>query len=112
MTATPSLPVRLPHLRLDLRHARYPAIVILRLHARDQVPRGVDMRHDMHGPAALPRLVRGAARVGGERIEAAADAGIGAEQRDRAELLFGLLDDVQDILFLADIAFEGSPIDR
>src|SRR6185295_2477358 len=83
-----------------------------RLHARDQVPRRIDMRHDMNGPASLPGFVGSSARVGGQRIKTAADAGVGAEQRDRAELLLGLLDNVKDILFLADIAFEGRPADR
>jgi hypothetical protein len=83
-----------------------------RLHARDQVPRRIDMGHDMNGPAALPRLVGASAGIHRHRIEAAADAGIGAEQRNRAELMLGLLDDVKDILLLSDIAFEGRPADR
>ena len=83
-----------------------------RLHARDQMPRGIDMRHDMDRPASRPRLVGGAAGIVRHRIEAAADAGIGAEQRDRAELPLGLLDDMEDVLFLRDIAFERRAIDR
>ena len=47
-----------------------------------------------------------------KRIEAAADAGIGAEQRDRAETFLGFLDDVADVLFLPDIAFERGAVDR
>ena len=53
-----------------------------------------------------------AAGIFGHRIETAADAGIGAEQRNRAELPFGLLDQVDDILFLADVAFERRAVDR
>jgi len=66
----------------------------------------------MNGPASLPRLVGASAGIHRQRIETAADAGIGAEQRDRAELMLGLLDDVKDILLLSDIAFEGGPADR
>ena len=76
------------------------------------MPRGIDMRHDMNGPASRPGLVGGSAGIDRQRIEAAADAGIGAEQRDRAELMLGLLDDVKDVLLLSDIAFEGRPTDR
>ena len=70
------------------------------------------MRHDMNGPASLPRFVGASAGIDRHRIETAADAGIGAEQRDRAELALGLLDDVKDILLLSDIALEGRPTDR
>ena len=70
------------------------------------------MRHDVNGPASRPRLVGGSAGIDRQRIEAAADAGIGAEQRDRAELLLGLLDDVADVFFLPDIAFERRAVDR
>ena len=59
-----------------------------------------------------PRLVGGAAGIHRQRIETAADAGIGAEQRDRAELPLGFLDDVADVLFLPDIAFERRAVDR
>src|SRR5438132_924365 len=76
------------------------------------MPRRIDMRHDMNSPASRPRLVRISARVLRQRIEAAADPGIRAEQCDRAELALGFLDDVKDVLFLADIAFEGRPADR
>ena len=76
------------------------------------MPRRIDMGHDMNRPASLPRFVGASAGIHRQRIEAAADAGIGAEQRDRAELTLGLLDDVKDVLFLADIAFEGGPADR
>ena len=75
------------------------------------MPRGIDMRHDMDRPASLPRFVRAAAGVHRHRIEAAADAGIGAEQRDRAELALGFLDDAEDVLLPPDIAFEGGAID-
>ena len=83
-----------------------------RLHARDQMPRGVDMRHDVDRPALRKRLVGGAAGIHRQRIEAAADAGVGTKQRNRAEFSFGFLDDVDDVLFLADIAFERRAIDR
>ena len=64
------------------------------------------MRHDMDRPASGKRLVRGTAGIHRQRIESAADAGIGAEQRDRAELPFGFLDHVKNVLLLGDIAFE------
>src|SRR5690349_7042443 len=70
------------------------------------------MGHDMNGPASLPRFVGTSAGIHRQRIEAAADAGIGTEQRDRSELMLGLLDDVKDVLFFADVAFEGRPADR
>ncbi len=70
------------------------------------------MGHNVDRPAPLPRLVRGAAGIHRHRIEAAADARIGAEQFDRAELPFGLLDDVGDLFFLRDIASEGRAINR
>ena len=70
------------------------------------------MGHDMNRPASLPRFVGVSAGIHRQRIETAADAGIGAEQRNRAELLLGRLDDVKDILLLSDIAFEGGPADR
>src|SRR5712691_13196978 len=73
-----------------------------RLHARDQMPRGVDMRHDVNSPASRPRLVGSSAGVLRQRIEPAADAGVGAEQRNRAELPFGFLDDVADVFLLPD----------
>src|SRR5260221_9472129 len=47
-----------------------------RLHARDQMPRGVDMGHDMNSPASRPRLVGSAAGVFRQRIETASAAGI------------------------------------
>src|SRR5438128_10006162 len=71
-----------------------------RLVARHQMPRGIDIRHHMDGPASLPRLVRGAAGIDRQGIEAAADAGIGAEQRDGAELPLGLIDDGMHVLLL------------
>ena len=76
------------------------------------MPRRIDMRHDVDRPAALPGLIRGAAGIDRHRIEAAADAGIGAEQFDRAELPLGLLDDVGDLFFLRDVASEGRAIHR
>src|SRR5258708_24027403 len=45
-----------------------------RLHAWDQMPRGIDMRHDMDRPASRPRLVGTGARVFPQRFENAADA--------------------------------------
>ena len=83
-----------------------------RLHAGDEMPRRIDMGHDVDRPAALPWLVGIAAGIDRHRIEAAADAGIGAEQFDRAELPLGLLDDVGDLLFLRDVASEGRAIHR
>jgi hypothetical protein len=53
----------------------------------------------------------GSSEVPPALTDAAADAGIGAEQRDRAELPLGLLDHVQHVLFLRDVAFEGRAID-
>jgi len=44
-------------------------------------------------------------------IEAAADAGIGAEQRDRAVRPFGLLDHAGDVGLAADVAGERHAID-
>ncbi len=76
------------------------------------MPRGIDMRHDVDRPASRPRLVGSAAGILRQRIETAADAGIGAEQRDRAELPLGFLDDVADVFLPADIAFECSAVDR
>src|SRR5258706_1308645 len=69
-----------------------------RLHPRHQMTRGVDMRHDVDRPALRPRLVRMAAGVFRERIEAAADAGIGAEQIDRTEAALGFVDQAQDVV--------------
>ena len=83
-----------------------------RLHARDQMPRGVDMRHDVNGPALRPWLVGSAAGILRHRIESAADAGVGAKQRNRTELFFSFLDDMADVLLLPHIAFEGRTIDR
>jgi hypothetical protein len=71
----------------------------------------IDMGHDMDGPAARPRLIRGAAGVLRQRIEAAADARIGAEQGDVTELPLGLVDDVKDVLLLRDVAFERRTVD-
>ncbi|MGY4422323.1 hypothetical protein ACVWY2_004772 [Bradyrhizobium sp. JR6.1] len=82
------------------------------LHARHQMPCGIDMRHHMDRPAPRPRLVRGAAGIFRQRIEAAADAGVGAEQRDRTEHALGLVDHVQDVLLLPDIALERGAADR
>ena len=76
------------------------------------MPRGIDMRHHMNGPTARPGFVGASPGIDRQRIEAAADAGVGTKQRDRPKLLFGFLDDVKDILLLADIAFEGGPADR
>ena len=76
------------------------------------MPRGIDMRHDMDRPASRPRLVGSAAGVFRKRIEAAADTGIGAEQRDRPELPLGFLDHVLDVFLLPDIAFERRATDR
>jgi hypothetical protein len=77
------------------------------------MPRRIDMRHDVNRPASRPRLVGGFRRVGRTAgSKAAADAGIGTEQCDLAELTFGLLDDVKDVFLLSDIAFEGRPADR
>ena len=76
------------------------------------MPRGVDMRHDMDGPAFGPWLIGIAAGVLRQRIETAADAGIGAEQRNRPEPPLGFLDDVANVFFLPDIAFERRAIDR
>ncbi len=76
------------------------------------MPRGVDMRHDVNSPAPRPRLVGIAAGILRQRIEAAADAGIGAEQFNRAKLAFGFLDEVEDVFLLPDIAFERCAIDR
>ena len=69
------------------------------------------MGHDMDRPASRPWLVGTAAGIHRQRVEAGADAGIGTEQRDRSEFLFGFLDDVADIAFLRDIAFERCAID-
>src|ERR1700704_3583574 len=74
--------------------------------------RRVDMRHDVDGPASRPRLVRSSAGILRPRIEPAADAGIGAEQRNRAKLPLGLLDDVKNVFLLPDIAFEGRALNR
>src|ERR1700761_5359034 len=78
-----------------------------RLISRDKMASGIDMGHHMDRPAPRPWLVRGTAGIHRHGIETAADAGIGAEQRDRAELPLGLLDDVQYVLFLGDITLEG-----
>src|SRR5260370_35481321 len=77
-----------------------------RLHARDQMPRGVDMRHDVDGPASRPWLVRDAAGILRLGIEPAANAGIGAEQRNRAGLPFGFLDGMADVLFPPDLSLQ------
>jgi hypothetical protein len=74
--------------------------------------RGVDMRHDMDGPAPRKWLIGSAAGIFGTWIETAADAGVGAEQRDRAEFSFGFLDDMDDVFFQTDIAFERRAADR
>ena len=76
------------------------------------MPRRIDVGHDMNRPASRPRLVGGATGIFGQRVETAADTGIGAEQRDRAKLPLGFVDDVENILFLADIALEGRAVDR
>src|SRR5260370_19287504 len=79
------------------------------LHARDQMPRRVDMRHDVDRPASRPWLVGSSAGVIRQGIETAADAGIGAEQRNRTELPLGFLDDVAAVCLLPDIAPERPP---
>jgi hypothetical protein len=76
------------------------------------MPRGVDMGHDVNGPAFRPRLIGGTAGVLRQRIETAADAGIGAEQRNRTEPPLGFLDQVADVFLLSDIAFERGAADR
>ena len=76
------------------------------------MPRGIDMRHDMDGPASRERLVGSPAGILRQRIETAANAGIGAEQGDRAEQPLGFVDEVEDVVLLPDIAFERGAIDR
>ena len=76
------------------------------------MPRSIDMRHDVDRPASRPWLIGSSAGVLGQRVEPAADAGIGAKQRNRAELPLGLLDDVADILLFPDVAFERRAIGR
>src|SRR5260370_24241797 len=83
-----------------------------RLHARDQMPRRVDRRHDRDGPASRPWFVGSSPGILRLGLEPAADAGIGAEQRNRAELPFGFLDDMADVLLLPDIALECLAPDR
>ena len=69
------------------------------------------MRHDMDGPASRPRLVRRPASILRHHVKAAADARIRAEQIDGAELLFGFVDDAENITLLADIAGERRAAD-
>ena len=76
------------------------------------MPRRINMRHHMDGPTSRERLVGVAAGILRQRIEAAADAGIGAKQRDRAEQPLGFLDDVDNVFLLRDIAFERRAVDR
>jgi len=76
------------------------------------MPRSIDMRHDVDRPASRPWLIGSSAGVLGQRVEPAADAGIGAKQRNRAELPLGLLDDVADVFLLPDIAFECRAVDQ
>src|ERR1700739_940003 len=76
------------------------------------MPRGVDMRHDVDGPALAPRLIGCAAGILRHRIEPAADAGVRTKQRNRTKPPLGFLDDITDVLLLADIAFECHTIDR
>jgi hypothetical protein len=60
----------------------------------------------MDCPAFLPRLVGRSARILRHHVESAADPRIRAEQVDGTELLFGFIDDMENIGFLADIAGE------
>src|SRR5260221_12213112 len=76
------------------------------------MPRGINVRHDMNSPASRPGFVGIAAGILRQRIETTADAGVGAEQLDRAKLAFGFLNDVADVFLLPDIAFEGRAVDR
>src|SRR5690348_2809454 len=75
------------------------------------MPRGIDMRHHMNGPAAREWFIGIAAGIFRTGIEAAADAGIGTKQRDRAEQPLSLLDHVADVLFLRHVAFESGAVD-
>src|SRR6202011_694658 len=63
-------------------------------------------------PALRPWLIRGPAGILGERIESAADAGVGTEQRDRAKASLGFIDQMPNIVFLSDIGLEGRAADR
>src|SRR6478752_9461011 len=75
------------------------------------MPRRIDVGHDVDRPASRPWLVGSSAGVVRQGIEPAADAGIGAEQRNRAELTLGFLDDVADVCLLPDIALERRTVD-
>src|SRR5713101_9117692 len=75
------------------------------------MPRRIDVGHDMDRPTSRPRLVGSSTGVIRQWIEPSADAGIGAEQRNRAELPLGFLDDVADVCLLPDIALERRTVD-
>jgi hypothetical protein len=76
------------------------------------MPRRVNMRHDVNGPASRKRFIRTAAGIRRQRIDAGKDAGVRTKQRDRPEQPLGFLDHVKDVFFLRNIAFECRTIKR
>ena len=79
-------------------------------HAGQSVAGGVDVRHHVDAPGELPLGVRGRAGIVDVGI-GAADAGVGAEEIDAAELLFGRADEFLDVGFLRDVRLERDAAD-
>ena len=77
-------------------------------HARQRGTRGIDMRHDMHAPTALPRRVRRGGRIVEIRI-GRNDTGIAAEQADRAHL-FRLAHQGDDVVLDATSQWKGGGV--
>ena len=70
-------------------------------HAGDEVPRRVDVRHDVDIPALLPL------QVGRVEVRTQPDACVGAIEVDRPERRFGVLDDPGDVGFIRDVGRHG-----
>ncbi len=71
--------------------------VAARDHSGQHGSRGEDVCEDVHFPDAVPIGIRNAHAAGREY------AGVGTEEVDAAELLFGVLDDVEDIGIFGDV---------